>query len=190
MEEMRVGRSEPMSSSGDWERRLLQAHQGSVEIRTRLLEEYRSYLLQLARQELDTELRAKVGASDLVQESLVAAYCHFDQFHGDRPEELKGWLKQILLNRLANWRRYYRDTDKRQLDCEVPLDPAWQSDVDDNWLTDNAPSPSAVAIHNEQQRLLQQALARLPEQYRQVLVWRSLEQRSFDEIGGLLGRSP
>jgi len=34
------------------------------------------------------------------------------------------------------------------------------------------------------------ALSLLPEDYRQVMVWRQMEERSFDEIAERLGRTP
>jgi RNA polymerase sigma factor (sigma-70 family) len=39
-------------------------------------------------------------------------------------------------------------------------------------------------------RALQQALARLPADYRKVIELRFLEERSFEEIGRLTNRSP
>jgi RNA polymerase sigma-70 factor (ECF subfamily) len=179
----------PDSVHADWLRSLVEARNGAAELRAWLIEQNRPFLLQLAHQELEAELQAKLGASDLVQETVMAAYEHFGQFLGGQPEELRGWLRQILLNHLANCRRHYRDTDKRQLDREVPLSPAWQSDGANNALADATESPSTQAIQNEQQQRLQQALLRLPEHYRQVLVWRSLEQLSFGEIADRLGRT-
>jgi len=179
----------PASLLDDWSCSLVEARAGSADMLARLLEGHRPYLLQMAQNELNTDLQAKVGASDLVQESLLQAHLHFDQFQGGAPEELRGWLRQILLNQLAYCRRHYRDTGKRQLDREVPLGSPGQSDAANNVLADDSKSPSQKAIHNEQQQLLQEALARLPEHYRQVLVWRSLEQRSFEQIGQLLERS-
>src|SRR5262249_6317295 len=50
-------------------------------------------------------------------------------------------------------------------------------------------SPSSHAIANEQAAALAQALARLPEHYRAVIVWRHQEGRSFAEIGEQTGRT-
>jgi RNA polymerase sigma factor (sigma-70 family) len=45
-------------------------------------------------------------------------------------------------------------------------------------------------VARERAEAVRQALQRLPEDYRRVLLWHYQEQRSFDEIGGLLGRTP
>ena len=47
----------------------------------------------------------------------------------------------------------------------------------------------AGAAGAEQTRKLQEALARLPEDYRRVLALRYEEERTFEEIGRLLQRS-
>jgi DNA-directed RNA polymerase specialized sigma24 family protein len=74
-------------------------------------------------QELDPELRAKGGGSDLVQETFLKAHRHFDQFHGRAEEELLAWSRRLLLNNLADFRRRYQETQKRATCLEsAPLD--------------------------------------------------------------------
>jgi len=56
-------------------------------------------------------------------------------------------------------------------------------------LVDPHSSPSQQAIRREQSVLLADALAKLPEDYRDVLVFRHLEGLSFPEIGRRMERS-
>src|SRR5436190_23322173 len=95
------------------------ARAGSTEALGQLLEACRGYLLLIAQQELDPNLRAKGGASDLVQETFLKAQRHFGRFQGDSEVELLAWLRRLLLNNLANFARQYRDTNKRRLGREV-----------------------------------------------------------------------
>jgi RNA polymerase sigma-70 factor (ECF subfamily) len=76
----------------DWPHLLSLARAGDATVLGRLLEAWRSHLVRVAERDLDTTLQGKLGASDLVQESLLDAYQHFDQFRGDSPQELRGWL--------------------------------------------------------------------------------------------------
>src|SRR5262245_9801346 len=82
--------------------------------RRRLLEALRGYLLMVAGEELDPALRAKGGASDLVQETFLEAHRDFNQFRGADEAELLAWLRRLLLNNVANFGRRYRGTEKRQ----------------------------------------------------------------------------
>ena len=55
-------------------------------------------------------------------------------------------------------------------------------------LADTGPSPSAAADRNEQGVLLADALSRLPEDYREVIVLRNLEGLSHEEVATRMGR--
>jgi RNA polymerase sigma-70 factor (ECF subfamily) len=112
----------------------------------------------------------------------VEAHRGFAGFRGRSEDELLAWLRQILLHNLANLRRQYRATDKRQVQREVSLDTASENDLRGG-LVDEGSSPSMQARAREAQAALQQALEQLPASHRQVIQWRSLERCSFEEIG-------
>jgi RNA polymerase sigma-70 factor (ECF subfamily) len=165
------------------------ARAGSREALGQLLESCRDYLLLIAGQELDVDLRAKGGASDLVQETFLEAQRDFIQFRGDSEAELLGWLRRLLLNNLANFSRQYRTTGKRHVEREVPLQGQSSSfDLRDN-LAASVPTPAEQAMEQEQADLVDRVLERLPEDYRQVLLWRYREELAFEEIARRLGRT-
>jgi RNA polymerase sigma-70 factor (ECF subfamily) len=168
---------------------LAEARAGCAEAVGRLLEPCRDYLLLIAGQELDADLRAKGGASDLVQETFLEAFRDFAQFRGSSEAELRGWLRRLLLNNLANFTRRFRDADKRCVEREVPLQGDDSSrDLREGIATD-APTPSEEAAEQERALAVERVLARLPEDYRQVLLWRYREGLSFEEMARRLGRS-
>ena len=166
------------------------ARAGSREALGRVLEAVRQYLLSIARQELDPDLRAKNCPSDLVQETFVEAQRAFGQFQGDTEAELLAWLRQLLLHRVGKLRRRYRDTQKRRLAREVALGGDSSSEGPAGGLAANMLSPSGQAMEHEQDQALQAALGRLPDDYRRVITLRYQEQLPFEEIGRLLQRSP
>jgi RNA polymerase sigma-70 factor (ECF subfamily) len=170
--------------TGQW---LTAARAGSQEALGQALEACRGYLLLIAQRELGRELQAKGGASDLVQQTLLEACRDFARFPGASEAELLPWLRRLLLNNLADFTRHYRDTDKRRLDREVALDAGRSSGERGGGLAAPLPSPSGAAMAREQAEMIQRSLERLPEDYRRVIVLRYQEERSFEEIGGLLG---
>src|SRR5262245_48180679 len=165
---------------------LVLARDGSTEALGQVLEFCRHYLLQVANAELDVPLQAKVGGSDLVQETFLEAQRVFARFHGRSSVELRAWLRAILINKLATCTRHYRGTAKRQVGKEVGLSP--DSDRPGDWA---APVPTASSLMMREERVaaLAAALGRLPEDYRQVVVWRQVENLSFEEMASRLGRS-
>lgn len=174
----------------DVEQWLAAARVGSSEALGRVLESCRNYLLLIAHQEIDPALQGKGGPSDVVQETFLEAQRAFVRFEGHSEAELRAWLRRLLLNNVADFTRRYRDTEKRQTSREVSLEDGAGSGQPEGGVAADGSSPSRQAQEHEQTAALREALARLPEDYRQVLVWRYEEERSFEEIARLMGRSP
>ena len=139
----------------------------------------RQYLLMIANEVIGPELRAKLGASDLVQDAFLEAQRHLAIFRGTSNAEMRAWLRRILECRLANIRRSYLATEMRAAHREVTLDSsAAESGAVLGSLKSRAPTPSNHAVRNEWNAALEQALTRLPEHYRQTVAWRHIEQLS------------
>jgi RNA polymerase sigma-70 factor (ECF subfamily) len=168
---------------------LAAARAGSREALGQVMEAFRPYLLLVAREEQDPAFQGKGGASDLVEETFLEAVRDFDRFHGATSEELLAWLRKLLLNNVADFTRRYRDTAKRGIDREVPLEAGSSSGPGPEPRADT-PSPSQEAIANEEAERFARALKQLPDDYRQVILLRYQEQHSFEEIGRQLGRTP
>ena len=169
---------------------LVRARGGDSETLSRLLEMYRNYLHLLARTQIDSDLRVRLDASDLVQETLMKASRDFPQFNGTTERQLMSWLRTILAHNLANLNKHHharkRDLDQRR-SLEDELDRS--SMRIDRVLADSISSPSAQAARRERAVILADALARLPGDYRDVIVMRHLEEAPFAEIALKMGRS-
>jgi RNA polymerase sigma-70 factor (ECF subfamily) len=63
-----------------------------------LLQLYQNYLHVLADSQLDRKLRTRIGLSNFVQETLLAAHRDFKQFCGRSEREFLAWLRQIPIN--------------------------------------------------------------------------------------------
>ena len=145
-----------------------------------VLETCRQFLLTIANAQLPDDLRAKGGASDLVQESLSAAHFARHQFHGRTMSELRAWLRTILRNKLATFYRKYRHVAARDVTREGPLRAEVLVAPD---------APVAELIRRENHRDVAAAVARLSEVDRLAIVLRIDHDLPFAEIGARMGRT-
>lgn len=168
----------------DW---LARARAGDAAALGQLWAQCRDYLRLAATRDLSTELRAKLSPSDIVQETLTAAQQSLGQFRGTTDEELHGWLRRILHNQVTQAHRRFLAAEKRDVRREQSLDGE-ACQCRDSRLEQHATPWRALAA-DERAVALRDALAKLPEDYRQVIVHRAWERRSFAEIAAELGRS-
>jgi RNA polymerase sigma-70 factor (ECF subfamily) len=154
-----------------------------------LLEKYRNYLLLIANAELDQGLRHKLGASDLVQDTLIRAHGNFENFKGTNEEQLRGWLRQILINQCRNARQAFRSS-KRDVNREYAVDQAKSGSIVCESIPDEGRSPSSHAAACEEAVLVADALSGLRDDYQLVIRLRNWEDLSFEEIGRQMQRSP
>lgn len=142
--------------------------------RAQVLEEYRPYLLAIAMAELPEAIRTKIGASDIVQETIIKGFENHSQFRGTTREELAGWLRAILFNLISNHQKAYR-AQKRDMSLEMPANGRQGASIQD--------SPSQVALTQDEWARLESALLKLPVTHREVILMRHRENLSFPEIG-------
>jgi RNA polymerase sigma-70 factor, ECF subfamily len=157
----------------------------------RLMDRFRGYLKVLAEVQLDRGVRAKVDPSDVVQHTFLEAFRDFGQFRGGTEGELAAWLRQILSRNLAEEYRRYRGTKRRDVRLERSLD----QDLDasslalERGLMAQGSSPSQQAMQRENAVVLADALAKLPQDYRQVIVLRHVKNLPISEVAAEMGRS-
>jgi RNA polymerase sigma-70 factor, ECF subfamily len=170
---------------------LAEARAGSREALGRAFDACRNYLLLIAEKNLDPDLRAKCGASDLVQETFLEAQRDFADFAGRTEAEWLAWLRRILDHNAADFVRRYRGTGKRQVGREVPLAGPGDSSAPFGAAEPAADgeSPSGAAVRHEDELMLAEALTRLSPDHREVIVLRNLQRLSFDEVARRMNRS-
>lgn len=170
---------------------LTQARHGSDAARGDLLERYRTYLELLARVELGRRLQTKVDPGDVVQETFLEAHRNFARFRGRSEPEFVGWLREILAGRICNLLRRYLGTQGRDLRREqaanVDLDRSSRA-IDGGFFALQS-TPSQHVAQREQGVLLAEALARLPVDYREVVVLRHFEELTFPEVAQRMERT-
>lgn len=177
--------------SGKPARMLLAARQGDDQALGELLEHFRNYLEVLARLEIGRRLQTKIDTADVVQDTFLDAHRSFKGFRGSSEQEFVAWLRSIFATRLSMLLRHYLGTQGRDLrreqGLEVNLDQT--SQLLERGLFANGNSPSQSVIRREQGILLAEALAKLPEDYREIVMLRHLEDLPFADVATRMNRS-
>ena len=151
-------------------------------------EEYRAFLMYVADLQLDPRLRRQIDPEDVVQETLLEANRALEQFRGQTREQQKAWLRQILVNNLAN---HLRDALRAKRD--INRDRSLEAILEDSSarlearLAAEHSSPSEQAVRNEESLRLDEALATLPERQRQAIVLKHLHGWKLTDIAQHLG---
>lgn len=150
----------------------------------------RPYLGLAARNRVEGWLRAKVDASDLVQQTMMEAYRGFQRFEGATEGEWLAWLKRILEHNAADFVRHYQG-GKRHVGKEIVLDRPAEDSQAPMGIQPSAgdDSPSQAAIKGESELQLVAALQQLTDDHREVIVLRNLQRLPFDEVAARMGRT-
>jgi RNA polymerase sigma-70 factor (ECF subfamily) len=168
-----------------------EARQGNADCRDQLFAMCRSYLGFVARAQVESWLRVKVDASDVVQQTLMEAHRDFARFEGKSEKEWLGWLRKILAHNVADFVRHYRGTAKRQARREVPIQGPGENSqfrgAPEPASHDASPSQEFLRLDNELR--VAAALAELPPDYQEVIVLRNLQRLPFADVAQQMGRS-
>jgi RNA polymerase sigma-70 factor (ECF subfamily) len=121
-------------------------------------------------------------AQDLVQEALTRAFQHRDRYDPRRP--LGAWVNRILHNVFLDAVRRYEHRHKVSLDSPPPTESetSWE-----NILPGTDENPTDALIKSEEERILQEALNKLPLHYRSAIVMSDIEGMTYEEIARITG---
>lgn len=117
--------------------------------------------------------RNEHDAQDVVQESYLRALRFFGGFHGT---DARAWLLTIVRNTCYTWLRRNRS-------------PELSGDFDEvvKLRESEGPDPEAEHVLRVQAKLANEAIEKLPIEFREVIVLRELEELSYKEIAAITG---
>ena len=168
---------------------LEQAAAGDSLARERLLQRHRPRLREFVEAHLDPALRARLDASDVVQEAQLEVARRLPDFLQRRPMPFRLWLRKTAYERLLMLRRRHCGAARRSVGREVALPDRSSLALAQQLLAPHS-SPSGRADREEQARRVQEALARLAEADREVLLMRHYEDLPYEDIACILGIEP
>lgn len=180
-----------MSSSEPAVSDLLQrARAGDVAARDALFVRCRNYVAVVARSQVESWMRPRIDASDIVQQTLLEAHRGLARFAGQSEGEWLAWLRQILTHNTQDFIRRCR-TEKRGGALELSLD-AGGSTSNGHYISEPSTgdaTPSQVLAEHEQEIALADAISQLSPDHQEIIVLRNLQRLPFDEIAEQMGRS-
>lgn len=155
-----------------------------------LFDKYRHRLRQMIFVRMDDRLLARVDPSDVVQEAMLEAVKKMPDYFRDYPLPFYPWLRQIAWNRLIDLHREHVLAERRAVAREIPFDTLLSSHsqhrLAQQLIARDGP-PSARIMREELVARLQQSIARLKPEHREVLILRHLEGLSVLETAQILG---
>jgi RNA polymerase sigma-70 factor (ECF subfamily) len=111
------------------------------------------------------------NAGDVVQEAYLRAFKFFGGFRGG---DSRSWLLRIVRNSFYDWlQKNRREQSGAAFDEQLET------------LHDESAGPDTALLQKADREVLQQAIAALPLEFREILVMRELEGMSYKEISDI-----
>ena len=167
--------------------RLLSAAQGGDRAALEsLLQRYEARLQRIIRIRISARLRQSVESVDVLQETWRSAVQHLDGLEIREPAGILRWLARIAENHMLDVNRRL-SAERRDRRREVPLpDPA-----DSTRAAGELPAPGKTPAENaserELRRIVDEAVAELPDDYREVIVLRTYHGGSWEFVARSMG---
>lgn len=121
-------------------------------------------------------LRNEEDARDVVQEAYLRAFRSFGGFHGSNG---RPWLLTIV-----------RNTAYSLIKKNQSIHVTTTFDEEDDVVDRESVSPATRLEQNEESKLVREAIDRLPDEFREILVLRHLEGLSYKEIADVAQLAP
>lgn len=116
-------------------------------------------------------------AEDIVQEAMLRAYKYLDRFSGGA---FRPWLLAIVRNTAMTWL-------KRNRSSKLVLVPDFETEQPEADATvAQSPTPEGSLLQRDMADQLNRAVAALPEDFREVIVLRELQDLSYKEIAAVI----
>jgi RNA polymerase sigma-70 factor (ECF subfamily) len=154
-----------------------------------LLTRHRSRLKRMVAVRMDRRLAPRFDPSDIVQQTLIAAFQQLPEYIRDPPLPFYPWLRQLAWKKLCDLYEKHVVAQRRSVRRERPpnllLSDESMLQLADR-LASSGTSPSGKVVRAELRGRVEAALAALPDRDREILVMRHIEGLSVSEIAAIL----
>lgn len=158
---------------------------GSEEAFALLIAQYSQPLYSL----ISRSLRDPADAADTTQEVFIKVFRSIRGFNGEA--SLRTWLYRIALREASNQRRWWSRHKRQEITIDTPLGSLNHDEHEDSTclgalLKDQSGSPYDHTVQGELKMHIEDALHKLPEAFRRVVILREMEGFGYEEIAEIL----
>jgi RNA polymerase sigma-70 factor, ECF subfamily len=171
---------------------LLGAGAGRERALGEILDRHRRRLLKMVHLRMDPRLRARLGASDVLQDAYVDASRRLPEYLRDPRMPFFLWLRFLTAQRLAALHRRHILASRRDASRDVRAagaTDAWAASIADV-VADEGTTPSEGAVREELRERVMAALDGMDDGDRRVLVLRHFEELTNAEAARELEIEP
>ena len=153
---------------------------GQQHLFAELIERYSGLMITIAYGILNNQ----EDAEEVVQDAFVKAFNGLEAFRGD--SQFKTWLQRIVIN-VAHNKFHWNRRRGKELTQSLTVDDDENSDRQlELAVADSKYKPDSVIEQSERNNRVVRSFEKLPDNLREVMVLRHLEDLSYDEIAEIV----
>lgn len=163
----------------DEEKLIKRAQEGDVSAFEALVEEHQQRIFNLAYRMAGNP----DDASDMSQEALIKIFRNIGKFKGE--SKFSTWIYRVATNTCLDEMKKLKRRQTYSLDSEIEMDEGGVK-VE---VEDTGPTPETSAETRELKGAINEAIAQLSEEHRQVIILRDINGFAYEEIAQVLSCS-
>lgn len=170
---------------------VLRAQEGDQAALNRLCERYYDRVRRIVRLRLGARLRETVDSGDILQETFMAAVRSLDSFEMREEASLVNWLSRLAERQIiaaADYHGAKKRDRRRNVSLSGSIGDTQSLRTISTLPDDRSPLPSDATATVEEQRIVEDCLQRLPEEYRELILLRNYAGASWETVAEETGR--
>jgi len=172
---------------------LRRAAAGDGEVLRALMEKFRKPLARMVERRMERQMKTRVDASDVVQDSYLEAWKHLNEYVANPVLPFVVWLRQIVAQQTVAAYRTHVVAQMRSAHRETSLDRDNGATDESHVLADRlagaVDSPSDAAMREERRTILVETLNAMEPDEREILTLRHFDGLNSVESAEVLGIS-
>jgi RNA polymerase sigma-70 factor (ECF subfamily) len=124
-------------------------------------------------------------AQDVVQDAYLRAFKYFDSFQGENPS---AWLLAIVRNACLTWMRRNRPSEEVAGSDAIDAETARNAEpLLGGGSRQLATDPETLLLESRDRTQVNELVAKLPAEFREMIVLREIQDLSYREIADIVG---